>query len=105
MFWCGACTGAREPGAQSTPPPPEPQQSRGYYSSVITPYRLPHESRHTFDKTETDLEYGRLEPATHYHRPHGAHRYVSDTTEVDLTFPLPSLPASENNPTPAERDK
>jgi len=105
MFWCGACTGAREPAGQSVSPSPEHQQDRGSYSSVSTSDRLPHESQHTFDKTEVDLEYGRLEPATHYQRPHGAHRYVSDTTEVDLTFPLPSPPAREDNTTPAEHDK
>jgi hypothetical protein len=81
------------------------QQERGYYTSVISPYRLPQESQHTFDKTEVDLEYGRLEPATHYQHPHGAHRYLSDTTEVDLALPLPSLPASENRTAPAEREQ
>lgn len=86
-------------------PQHERQQDRGYYSSVIAPYRLPQESQHTFDKTEVDLEYGRLEPAARYQHPHGAHRYLFDTTEVDLALPLPSLPAREDSTTPAERDK
>jgi hypothetical protein len=41
------------------------------------------------DKTIVDLERGRPEAASRYHRPRAAHLYQYDKTEVDLAVPLP----------------
>jgi hypothetical protein len=76
LFWCGACTGARE-GAE--------------------------ESYHYFDKTEVDLEYDRLEPSSSYRRPHGVRSYVYDATEVDLAIApqqgaVPAAPSPSGKP-------
>ena len=46
-------------------------------------------TQHYFDKTETDLEYGRPEAATSFHRLRGVQRYGYDETEVDLAGPRP----------------
>lgn len=59
LFWGSACTGARG-GTE--------------------------ESYHSFDKTEVDLDYNRLEPSSRYQRPRGVRGYVYDTTEVDLAI-------------------
>src|SRR5262249_19256769 len=40
------------------------------------------------DKTEVDLERGRPEAASRYHRPRAAHLYQYDKTVVDLAGPL-----------------
>jgi hypothetical protein len=40
------------------------------------------------DKTIVDLERGRPEAASRYHRPRAAHLYHYDKTEVDLAVPL-----------------
>ena len=45
------------------------------------------------DKTVVDLERGRPEAASRYHRPRAAHLYQYDKTEVDLAVPLPPQPA------------
>jgi len=47
------------------------------------------------DKTVVDLERGRPEAASRYHRPRAAHLYQYDKTEVDLAVPLPTQPAEE----------
>lgn len=47
------------------------------------------------DKTIVDLERGRPEAASRYHRPRSAHLYQYDKTEVDLAVPLPPQPAEE----------
>jgi hypothetical protein len=47
------------------------------------------------DKTIVDLERGRPEAASRYHRPRAAHLYQYDKTEVDLAVPLPQQPAEE----------
>jgi hypothetical protein len=45
------------------------------------------------DKTIVDLERGRPEAASRYHRPRAAHLYQYDKTETDLAVPLPPQPA------------
>jgi len=40
------------------------------------------------DKTILDLEHGRPEAASRYHRPRAAHLYQYDKTDVDLAVPL-----------------
>ena len=45
------------------------------------------------DKTIVDLERGRPEAASRYHRPRAAHLYQYDKTEVDLATPLAQQPA------------
>ena len=47
------------------------------------------------DKTVVDLERGRPEAASRYHRPRAAHLYQYDKTEVDLAVPLSPQPAEE----------
>ena len=47
------------------------------------------------DKTDVDLERGRPEAPSRYHRPRAAHLYQYDKTEVDLAVPLPPQPAEE----------
>lgn len=47
------------------------------------------------DKTIVDLERGRPEAASRYHRPRAAHLYQYDKTQVDLAVPLPQQPAEE----------
>jgi hypothetical protein len=47
------------------------------------------------DKTIVDLERGRPEAPSRYHRPRAAHLYQYDKTEVDLAVPLPPQPAEE----------
>ncbi len=47
------------------------------------------------DKTIVDLERGRPEAASRYHRPHAEHLYQYDKTQVDLAVPLPQPPAEE----------
>jgi hypothetical protein len=47
------------------------------------------------DKTIVDLERGRPEAPSRYHRPRSAHLYQYDKTEVDLAVPLPPQPAEE----------
>jgi hypothetical protein len=47
------------------------------------------------DKTVVDLERGRPEAPSRYHRPRAAHLYQYDKTEVDLVVPLPPQPAEE----------
>jgi hypothetical protein len=76
FLWGGACTGVQD-------------------SINTTP--------HYFDKTETDLEYGRPELATSFHRPRGVQHYGYDKTEVDLTGPLPPQTQEETlmSPTPS----
>jgi hypothetical protein len=44
------------------------------------------------DKTIVDLERGRPEAPSRYHRPRAAHLYQYDKTEVDLAVPLPQQP-------------
>ena len=51
------------------------------------------------DKTVVDLERGRPEAASRYHRPRAAHLYYYDKTEVDLAVPLAQQP-SEAQRTP-----
>lgn len=46
-----------------------------------------------WDKTIVDLERGRPEAPSRYHRPRAAHLYQYDKTEVDLAMPLPQQPA------------
>jgi hypothetical protein len=65
LLWCSACTGAREPLEK-------PQ--------------------HYFGGTELDIEYGRPQAASVYHRPRGVQHYRFDGTEVDLAVPLAPLP-------------
>jgi hypothetical protein len=50
------------------------------------------------DKTIVDLERGRSEAPSRYHRPRAAHLYQYDKTEVDLAVPL------LQQPTEAQRD-
>jgi hypothetical protein len=51
------------------------------------------------DKTVVDLEHGRPEAASRYHRPRAAHLYHSDKTEVDLAAPLaPQSPEEQRAP-------
>jgi hypothetical protein len=45
------------------------------------------------DKTIVDLERGRPEAASRYHRPRAAHLYQYDKTEIDLAAPLAQQPA------------
>src|SRR5215510_10166122 len=45
------------------------------------------------DKTIVDLERGRPEAASRYHRPRAAHLYQYDKTEVDLATPLAQQPS------------
>lgn len=47
------------------------------------------------DKTEVDLERGRPEAASLYHRPRAAHLYHYDKTVVDLAVPLAPQPPEE----------
>ena len=47
------------------------------------------------DKTIVDLERGRPEAPSRYHRPRAAHLYQYDKTEVDLAVPLPQQPTVE----------
>ena len=47
------------------------------------------------DKTIVDLQRGRPEAPSRYHRPRAAHLYQYDKTEVDLAVPLPQQPAEE----------
>lgn len=47
------------------------------------------------DKTIVDLERGRPEAPSRYHRPRAAHLYQYDKTEVDLATPLPQQPTEE----------
>ena len=47
------------------------------------------------DKTDVDLERGRPEAASRYHRPRAAHLYQYDKTEVDLAVPLVQQPPEE----------
>ncbi len=47
------------------------------------------------DKTEVDLERGRPEAASRYHRPRAAHLYQYDKTAVDLAVPLGQQPSEE----------
>jgi len=47
------------------------------------------------DKTEVDLERGRPEAASRYHRPRAAHLYQYDKTAVDLAVPLVQQPSEE----------
>lgn len=47
------------------------------------------------DKTTVDLERGRPEASSRYHRPRTAQRYHYDKTEVDLATPLEQQPAEE----------
>jgi hypothetical protein len=47
------------------------------------------------DKTVVDLERGRPEAASRYHRPRAAHLYQYDKTEVDLAVPLPPQSAEQ----------
>ena len=47
------------------------------------------------DKTIVDLERGRPEAASRYHRPRAEHRYQYDKTEVDLAVPLTQPSAEE----------
>src|SRR5262249_13871785 len=44
------------------------------------------------DKTNVDLERGRPEAASRYHRPRAAQLYQYDKTQVDLAVPLPQQP-------------
>ena len=64
ILWGGACTGIQESMEKT---------------------------QHYDDKTEVDLEHGRPEAASGYHRPRGVQRYGHDETEIDLARPL-SLP-------------
>ena len=94
LCWCGACTSLREyveteATAQDTHLQGGPHGPRAAYQNRL----LPHEADHHFDKTEVDLEFGRLEPALRYRRPRGAQGYVYDATEADLAMPLPTLSA------------
>lgn len=51
------------------------------------------------DKTAVDLERGRPEAASRYHRPRAAHLYHSDQTEVDLAVaPVPQPPGAQPAP-------
>jgi hypothetical protein len=63
-------------------------------------------TRHYFDKTETDLEYGRPEAASSFHRPRGVQRYGHDETEVDLAGSRPPQAQQETptGPAPSEPD-
>ena len=86
LFWCGACTGARggaetQAVVQDDRLPEQQHDHRATYQN-----RRSRESYHYFDKTEVDLEYGRLEPPSRYQRPRGVRGYVYDTTEVDLAI-------------------
>jgi len=45
------------------------------------------------DKTIVDLERGRPEAASRYHRPRAEHLYQYDKTEVDLAVPLTQQPS------------
>jgi hypothetical protein len=76
LLWGSACTGVQE--------------------SIDSP-------QHYFDKTETDLEYGRPEAASSFHRPRGVQRYGHDETEVDLAGPRPpqAPPESLTSPVPS----
>jgi hypothetical protein len=47
------------------------------------------------DKTLVDLERGRPEASSRYHRPRAEQRYQYDKTEVDLAVPLTQQPAEE----------
>jgi len=47
------------------------------------------------DKTVVDLERGRPEAASRYHRPRAAHLYHYDQTAVDLAVPLAQQPPEE----------
>jgi len=49
------------------------------------------------DKTDVDLERGRPEAASRYHRPRAAHLYQYDKTVVDLAVPL-AQPSPEEGP-------
>ena len=49
------------------------------------------------DKTNVDLERGRPEAASRYHRPRAAQLYQYDKTQVDLAVPLPQQPAEEQS--------
>ena len=51
------------------------------------------------DKTVVDLEHGRPEAASRYHRPRATHLYHHDKTEVDLALPLaPQSPEEQRAP-------
>ena len=54
------------------------------------------------DKTDVDLERGRPEAASRYHRPRAAHLYQYDKTTVDLAVPLvqpaPEEPRASQRP-------
>ena len=50
------------------------------------------------DKTIVDLERGRPEAASRYHRPRAAHLYHYDKTEVDLAVPLAQQAPEEQRP-------
>jgi hypothetical protein len=58
-------------------------------------------TQHYFDKTETDLEYGRPEEAASFHRPRGVQRYGYDETELDLAGSRPPQAQEETLPYPA----
>jgi hypothetical protein len=86
LFWCGACTGAREGTETQAVVQDKRLRERQHYYSATFQNRASQESYHYFDKTEVDLEYDRLEPPSHYQRPRGVRGYVYDTTEVDLAI-------------------
>jgi hypothetical protein len=102
VFWCAACTGARDRVDQNRASRDlQPREITDYYGAT---YRSPLPA-HYFDKTEVDLERGRPEPASRYHRPRGAHMYSFDKTQVDLGKPLAASAGEERPPaSPASRD-
>ena len=55
---------------------------------------------HYFDKTEVDLEHGRLEPSARYHQPRGAQLYTYDGTQVDLATPRASQGEQQGDAVP-----
>jgi hypothetical protein len=81
VFWCGACTGARDNVETRAAPGLAPLN----YNQELM--RQLHGRQHYFDRTEVDLEHGDLEPASRYSRPRGVQQYRYDKTTVDLARP------------------
>jgi hypothetical protein len=81
-LWCGACSSQQAEITAQPSPQDNGVQDERQDRRVVVPSRSP---SHGFDKTEVDLEYGPLEPASRYHRPRQAHIYTFDKTETDLT--------------------
>ena len=84
ILGCGACTGSRERTQASSNSQDGSLQGRPLSDGATDPRS---HLQHNFDKTETDLEYGRPESALRYQRPRGVQVYTFDETETDLAKP------------------